>query len=294
MNKPKHPLSLRVIYFLAKRNFLSFLSDSLYLKIIFYLHRGEKLDLQNPKTFSQKIQWLKVNIKDPQLHILVDKFLVRDYIKNKIGCDILIPMLGIYNNVDDINFNVLPDQFVLKTTHGSSQNIICKDKKNLDINKTKAKFKKWEKVCLYKIFKEWAYKDVTPRIICEEFIGLNNNVPNDYKFYCFNGKIGFIQVNKERFSNNHTETFFNENWEMLDFNYGVEQSTSMIEKPENFLEMKEIVRVLAKEHKFIRVDLYNVNNKIYFGELTFYPASGLEFMNPESLERTFGDMLDLS
>ncbi|MCD9546746.1 glycosyl transferase [Photobacterium carnosum] len=294
MHNIYNPKLIKVIFALARRGYLDFLSDEYYLKIVYFLWRREKINFSNPQTFSEKIQWLKVNNRNLEMSTLVDKYEVREYIKKSIGEEYLVPLVGCYEHFDQIDFDKLPERFVLKTTHGSSQNLICKNKNNIDKNQAKKNFDKWLTISLYKIFREWAYKYAKPRIICEEFLGDDENVPTDYKFYCFNGKPKFIQVNVERFTDNHTETYYDLTWNRMDFYYGVDGFNGEIEKPENFDKMLEIVNLLSKKHKFVRVDLYNLSGKIYFGELTFYPASGLEIMKPEKLESIFGDYIDIS
>ncbi|OBU11871.1 ATP-grasp fold amidoligase family protein [Morganella psychrotolerans] len=291
MKKVKHPFILRFIYFLAKRNYLSFIKDEHYLKIIYYLNRGEKLNLDDPVKFSEKIQWLKLYNRKPIYHSVVDKYTAREYVEKKIGEEILIPLIGIYDYFKEIDFDKLPPKFVLKTTHGSSQNIICTNKESLNIELAEKKFNNWFNVCLYKIFKEWAYKDIKPRIICEKYISDNDIPPNDYKFYCFDGQIEFIQVNQNRYSLNHLETFLSSSWEKIDMFYGVTSNSHDIEKPSRLNDMILIAKKLSEEFKFVRVDLYQVDNKIYFGELTLYPASGLDIIEPVELELLFGSKI---
>ncbi|KLV03976.1 hypothetical protein ABT56_17265 [Photobacterium aquae] len=294
MDNVCNPKVIRVIFALARRGYFDFLSDEYYLKMIYFLWRREKINFKNPKTFSEKIQWLKVNHRDVNMGKLVDKYEVRKYIKNTIGEEYLVPLVGCYDNYSDIDFDQLPNKFVLKTTHGSSQNLICKNKKQINHKLAKRNFDKWLTISLYRIFREWAYKYAKPKIICEHFLGDDENVPVDYKFYCFNGKPKFIQVNVERYTDNHTETYYDPEWNRMNFYYGVNGIDGEIDKPKNFETMLEIVSKLSSEHKFVRVDLYNLSGKIYFGELTFYPASGLEIMKPEELENVFGDYMGLS
>ncbi|WP_211829148.1 ATP-grasp fold amidoligase family protein [Kistimonas asteriae] len=278
---------------LGGRKYLNWLSDTVYLKILYFLYRGEFLNIKQPELFSEKMQWLKINQKDNIYTKLVDKYEVRDYVKNKIGSEYLIELIGVYRGVDEINFQELPEKFILKTTHGSSQNYICKNKKDINVSLLKLRFDRWLNYCLYDIFREWSYKDVEPRIICEKFIESDEKSLTDYKFYCFDGKVDFVQVITDRENGVYKKNYYDKSWKELDFYIGEKVENVNILPPSNFQEMIKIAESLSAEIAFVRVDLYNVQGQILFGEMTFYPSSGLRKIRPHHMEKELGKKIDL-
>lgn len=260
---------------------VTIISPKLNTKILYKRRFGEKINLRNPKTFNEKISWLKL-YEYPKKKIYsdcADKVAVREHIR-KLGIEeILIPEIGIYNSASEIDFAALPNSFVLKWNFGWGYNIICRSKKDLDINKTISQLNKWEKSKFYLKSSELHYKNINKKIICEEYIGKNNLLPEDYKIYCFNGKAEYVMICSERESKHTKFCFFDRNWNLCRIN---KQSLSFpenytVEKPPNMDKMFEYADILSQGFKFVRVDLYNVDGKIYFGELTFTPASGLDF-----------------
>ncbi len=259
---------------------ITIISPTLNTKILFKRRFGIKINLKNPKTFNEKISWMKL-YEYPNKKIYsecADKVLVRDYVR-KLGLEeILIPQIGIYNTAKDINFSELPNSFVLKWNFGWGYNIICKSKEDLDINKTINKLNKWEKSKFYLKSSEMHYKNIDKKIICEKYIGNGKSLPDDYKIYCFNGKAEYVMVCSERESEHTKFCFFDRDWNLCRIN---KQSLRFpknytITKPKNMDKMFKYADLLSKEFKFVRVDLYNVDGKIYFGELTFTPSSGLD------------------
>jgi hypothetical protein len=274
---------------------LKFIPNTSLLKIRHEYYCGEKLDLNNPKTFNEKICWLKLFFHVPLLTQLADKYLVRSYVENKIGAEFLNKLYKVYYKVEDFNFDELPNQFVLKGVHGSSLNIIVKDKNKLDIEKAKKTMQKWMKHCQYKkVGLEWAYKNIQPKIIAEKFLKEEGKeVINDYKFFCFNGEPKFLQIDIDREIKDY-RCFYNLNWEKLPFTtikkvYFEEE----VEKPSNFDEMKILAKKLADNLPFARVDFYSVQGKTYFGEITFYPGDGKEEFTPFEYNCRIGDYLKL-
>ena len=262
------------------RNILKILPTKVVLNIENLRGYHKLINFKNPKHFGEKIQALKVYGNLEQYTNLVDKYKVRDYIEKKIGKEYLIPLLGVYNNAEEIDYSKLPNQFVLKINNGSGYNIIVKDKKTLNIKDTNKTLNKWLKEDYSKIKKEVQYKNVERKIICEQFINDKKGQLLDYKFYCFNNNIEFIEVDFDRFEN-HTMNFYDTNWNLLDITKGDYQTyKGECNKPMYFDKMVELVNVLCKEFQFARIDFYNVDGKIYFGELTFTPASGLTPFNP--------------
>ena len=254
---------------------------------------GKKLNLNNPMTFNEKIQWYKINYKDPLFVKLADKLSVRDYVTEKVGKEYLNDLIDVYDNPEDIDFLKLPSKFVLKCVHGSGFNIIVKDKSQLDYLKTKKTLRKWQLKNFYNKGKEWAYKGIKPIIIAEKFLEDRNSVIPDYKFFCFDGEIKFIQVDLERKINDY-RCYYDVNWIKLDFctekNIFYEGD---VERPDNLENMIEIANKLSKDIPFVRVDLYSVNNKTIFGEMTFYPTNGTKAFIPEEMNTIIGNYFNL-
>lgn len=287
--------------YLQKLGFMNRLDDEVFLKKIFKLKLGYELNLENPRSFNEKIQWLKIHDRNPEYTKLVDKYEVRKYISDKIGEDYLIPLLGVWDNVEDINFDKLPNKFVLKCNHNSGLGMcICENKDLLDIKKVKKELKKGLKENYYLTGREWPYKNVKRKIIAEKY--MSNNFPNDlekglldYKFMCFNGTVRCSFVCSERFSKEGLKvTFFDKNWNMMPFERKYPRSKKNIPKPQNYEKMIELAEKLAENIPFVRVDLYEINGKIYFGELTFHPGSGMEEFMPVDADYELGSWLNLN
>jgi hypothetical protein len=222
---------------------------------------------------------------------MADKYKVREYVKEKIGDEYLIPLLGVYDNPEDIDINKLPDSFVLKVNHGSGYNIICKNKNEIDFDKEKIKLSKWLSEDYYKKGREWVYKDIDRKIVCEKFIESDDGRDLlDYKFFCFNGKPEFVQVDIDRFSD-HTRNIYSTEWKKQNFSICYPQSNEEVDNPIDFNEMLEIVKKLAYDQNFIRIDLYTASGKIFFGELTHYPGNGFEHFFPDAKDFEVGKML---
>lgn len=286
-------LTLRKIYLsLAKK--LIFLPLDTYVKINYEYYSGRKLDYNNPITFNDKIQWLKVFYHKEILHQLVDKYAVRDYVKEKIGGKYLNELYGVYDKPAEVDFDQLPNQFVLKGVHGFHLNLIVKDKTDLNLKKTKYILNKWMYKDHYRSGKEWAYKDVKPRIIAEKYLEeFGKKVVNDYKIFCFNGKPKYILVYMERGAED-LRCYYDLNWKKLPFT--IENNSFFegeLEKPKNLNEMIEVAEKLACEFPFVRVDLYNIDGKVLFGEMTFYPNDGRKKYIPDEYNKIIGDYLKL-
>jgi len=273
---------------------LSFLSDKAY-SVVQYVYKQRRFpDLKNPRTFNEKIQWLKLNCRDPRLTSLVDKYEVRRYVESKVGAKHLIPLLGVYENPSEIEFHKLPARFVLKATHGSGWNILCRDQAQLDVPAARITMTKWQATNFYRVGREWAYLAVPPRILCEEMItDAHDNPPPDYKFFCFHGKPCFIQVDLDRFSG-HRRNMYDSEWQLLPLEFEYPSEPNQVPPPANLSEMLQIAARLSEDFPFVRVDLYSVLGKVYFGELTFYPEKGVGRFRPAAYDRVVGDCLDLS
>ncbi len=290
----KNP-KLILLFFLNSRIF-RLLPDDLYLKIKYRLTMGRKLDLNNPETFNQKLQWLKLYDRKPEYTQMVDKYEVRKYIKEIIGEEYLIPLLGVYDSFEEIDFDNLPDEFVLKPNHTSGNVFICKDKSKIDYKKLKKEVNRWLKREYYWLHREWPYKNVKPRIICEELIKTENGgFPYDYKFYCFNGEPDNVMVCIERESGNPKFYFFDNEWNLLRYNLaGINAPQGFtLPKPKKMDEMFMLAKKLSSGFPFIRVDFFCENEKIYFGELTFFPASGFDVNLLKETDILFGEKLEL-
>ena len=276
---------------------LRFLPDRIYIRLYHRFRVGRKINLKNPKTLNEKLQWMKFNYRFPLQSIVSDKLLVRDYVAEKIGKEFLIPLIGKWKTVDDIDFNKLPNRFVLKCNHDSGGLVVCNDKSILDVRKAKRKIDKSLKSNFFYVGREYQYKNIRPMIICEQYISDNGKIPLDYKIYCFNGEPDVILVCKDRFSkNSHRASyfFFDKDWRFLPLNKGDdEKSAPDVEKPENLDMMINIAKKLSEDFIFSRIDLYNINGKIYFGEITLSPNSGFDPDIKESTDYMFGEKLKI-
>ena len=257
---------------------------------------GYELNLDNPKTFNEKIQWLKLYYNDPLMTKCADKYLVREFIKDIIGEEYLIPLIGVWDRPEDIDFNILPNQFVLKVNWGSGQNIIVKDKSILNIKDTINQLKEWMKIQnnnYYSSF-EWQYKNIKPKIICEKYIEQLDGQLYDYKVFCFNGIPSYIQVDTDRYVN-HTRSIYDIYWNSIDCRYVFNTINIKIIKPSDDL-LKKIYRIstiLSQYFIFLRVDYYIVNDIIFIGEITFSPDNGMGKFEPIEWDYKFGELLEL-
>ena len=274
-----------------------FVSDENFVKWTYYLTFRKKLDLDNPQTFNEKLQWLKLNDRHEEYTQMVDKYEAKKYVANLIGEEYIIPTLGVYDSFDEIDFDKLPNQFVLKCTHNSGGIIICRDKATLDIAKARKQMKKWLKKNPFWTNREYPYKNVKPRIIAEQYMEDESGYElKDYKFFCFSGDVKYVFVATDR-GKVDEETkfdFFDMDWNHLPFTNGHPNNSEPISKPENFEEMKALSCKLSKNMPHVRVDLYNISGKIYFGELTFYHWSGLTPFVPEKWDFEFGKCISLA
>lgn len=276
---------------------MRFLPPKFYARVLYEYHTGKKLNLENPKEFNEKIQWYKVFYHPSILTQLVDKYAVRQYVEEKIGAQYLNEIYGVYEKADDIPFNKLPNKFAIKATHTSSHNLIVSNKKTLNIPKAIKQINKWLGINqYYRMGQEWAYKDVQPRIVIEKFLtneGQNSLI--DYKFFCFNGTPKFVEIHIDR-ETDHKQSIYDLDFKLLPFGRGSkEKSISCeIEKPVNFDEMVSLAKKLSENFPFVRVDLYSIEGKTIFGEMTFYPADGCrrEFY-PDEYNEIIGNYFEL-
>lgn len=270
------------------------LSDKTYLQLTYRVFVGKKLHLNNPKGFNEKLQWLKLYDRDPKYPSMVDKYLVRDYIKNVIGEEYLVPIVGVWDNFDDIGINSLPDKFVIKCTHDSGSAIVCKDKSSFDWEAARKKITRCLNRDMFYWGREWPYKGLTPRIICEHFLDNGTDDLEDYKFMCFNGEPKMVFTCTERRSEEGLKvTFFDMDWNKLPFYRHYPASSKQIEKPSQYDKMVQLAKVLSKDMPFVRIDFYEVKGKVYFGEITFYPGCGFEEFHPDEWDNKLGEMIKI-
>lgn len=282
------------------KNFLSFLPDKLYLSLRYRCIMGHWIDWKNPMTFTEKIQWLKVYNQKPEYTTMVDKYAVKKYVAERIGKEYIIPTLCVWDKPEDIDWKVLPNQFVLKTTHGGGGGgvIICKDKNTLDKQEAIKKLRSSFDSDIYPNLREWPYKNVPKRIIVEKFITPEEKPLSsellDYKFFCFNGNVKFFKIDFGRFVEHHAN-YYSLEGKLLKFGESCFKPNPNypIKLPHNLNKMIELAETLSAKEPFLRVDFYNVNGSIYFGELTFYPASGMLPWTPISADYEIGKLLDL-
>lgn len=284
----------KLFWALAYRGFFNWMPDAQYLKIRYRIVLGKELNLDNPQTFNEKLQWLKLHDRNPLYTTLVDKYAVRNYIKEKLGEEYLIPLVGgPWTNARDIDFSHLPDQFVLKCTHDSGSAVICRDKKEFDAIEAKKKLNKALRKNFYYTGREWPYKDVKPQIIAERYMEDESEL-KDYKLMCFNAKVKASFVCSGRYSDEGLKvTFFDTNWERLPFERHYPASNSIMEKPKTYDEMIKIAEMLSDKIPFVRMDFYEVKGSVYFGEFTFYPGCGMEEFHPEEWDLRLGNWIEL-
>lgn len=274
------------------------LPDSIYLKLRYRNEMGTSLNLKNPQSFTEKIQWLKIHRRKDEFTRMVDKLAVKRYVADLIGEEFIIPTLGVWDNFNEIDFSSLPNSFVLKTTHGGGSTgvVVVPNRDKMDKNKAK-KMLEWSMKCdVYTATREWPYKNVPRKIIAEQFLSDGNKKDlSDYKWFCFNGEPMYCQVIRDR---NSLETidFYDKDWNHQDFvglNPTAKNGIYPVKKPCNLNKMIEIARLLSKGLEFIRVDLYEVNGRLYFGELTFFPASGIGKFTPSKWNDELGKLIKL-
>lgn len=266
--------------------------DCIYLKRKFKKIMGYSLNLKNPKTFNEKLQWLKINNRNPEYTTMVDKYAVKKYIADKIGPEYIIPTLGVWDKFDEIDFDALPNQFVLKCTHDSGGLIVCQDKSILDIDAARKKIEASLSNNFYYMGREWPYKNVPHRIIAEQYMA---DDLRDYKLFCFNGVPRMTLVCSERFTKDGLkEDFYDEAWNHLNVQRPAHGNAVLpIERPKQYELMKELAAKLSEKMPFARIDFYEINDKVYFGEITFYPASSFEGFKPEKWDLKLGEWVKL-
>ena len=277
----------------ARREKLRWMKDEPFLRLQFYLKLGRRLNLKNPELYDDKLQWIKLHDRKEIYHTFVDKIAVRDYVREKAGEKYLIPALYELDRPEQIPWEDLPDRFVIKCTHGSSCNIICRDKSKLDIAKAKEDLAYWMRRDWFDLSREWPYRGVKPRILIEHYLeGDTGDVPYDYKIMCFNGRPTYIVVDADRYIR-HTRNYYDTNWVKQDMFNRHPNIDREIERPKELEEMLSVAEKLCQGLRHIRIDLYTVKGKVYFGEMTFFHGYGMEVFRPRSFEKHMGDLIPL-
>lgn len=274
--------------------FLRFLPDKLYLQLYYFAQFHKFIDFKNPKTYNEKLNWLKIYDRKDIYTKLVDKYEVKKIVSGLIGDNFIIPTLGVWNKFDEIDFDALPNQFVLKCTHDSEGLVIVKDKSTMNMEEAKKKITSAMKYNFFFIGREWPYKNVVPRIIAEPYIEDKKvSELRDYKFFCFNGEPKMFYITSGRAKNETTLDFFDMNKNHLDIELHYPNSKESLLMPKNFDLMIELCKKLSKDFKHVRLDFYESNGKVYFGEFTFYNFSGLSKFKPEKWDYELGELLTI-
>ncbi len=288
----KKKLFFYSLYLYSLRLLSFFVSDEVFIKWRYRIVMGKKLNLTCPRSLNEKIQWLKLHWRDERLTVCADKYLVREYVARRCPDLTLNEIYGVFDKVEDIDVGQLPDSFVLKVNHGSGQNIFCRNKKDVDWKQARKLLKLYLHNNHYYAGREWAYKNIVPRILCEEYLEENGKPPTDYKFYCFNGQPRVIEVHFDRFGD-HRNNLYDPDWNLLPIENDVPRLQGDVEKPLKLKEMCAAAAELARGMVFVRIDLYNIKGKIHFGEMTFYPASGTDQFASDGYDYLLGSFLKL-
>ena len=273
---------------------MRFIPDSIYIQIYYFAHFKKFCDLKEPSTYNEKLNWLKLHDHNPLYPTLVDKYEAKEYVARIIGNEYIIPTLGVWDTFDDIDFEKLPNQFVLKCTHDSEGLVIVKDKKKLDKNAAKEKIEAALKQNFYYIGREWPYKNVKPRIIAEQY--MEDHVDGelrDYKFFCFDGEPKAMFIASDRASDHVKFDYYDLKFNHLDIKQKYPHAQEALRKPVTFEKMIDFSKILSKGFPHVRVDFYEVDGHLYFGELTFYHFSGFMPFEPDRWDKVFGDWLKL-
>lgn len=273
---------------------LRFIPDSIMLKIEYRIKFHKKLNLKNPKSFNEKLQWLKIHNRKDIYTMMVDKYAVKNYVAGIIGTEYIIPTIGVWDKFEDIDFEGLPEKFVLKCNHDSGSVIVCKDKSKFDYQKAKNVLTEGLKRNGYYAGREWPYKNVKARILAEEFVeDRENECLPVYKIFCFNGQPRIIQTIQNDKQPNESVDYFDIEWNLLPIRQDYPNSKKPFSKPERLEEMLNFAKKLSENESFIRVDFYVANEKIYFSEFTFFTDSGFGEFHPESWDEVMGEWLTL-
>ena len=279
---------------LSDLGFYKNMDDAKYLKKKYKAKFHRELDLENPQSYNEKLQWLKLYDRKKSYPLMVDKYAAKEVVASIIGNEYIIPTLGVWDKFDDIDFDILPEKFVLKCTHDSGGVFICKDKSKFDIKNAKKKIKSSLKKNFYYISRDWPYSQVKPRIIAEKYMEDSSGALRDYKCYCFNGTMRMIMIARDRFSESGTKVvYYDRDFNKIDVVWGHKTYNGNISKPSKFEEMIMLAEKLSVGIPQVRVDFYLVEDQIYFGELTLYDGGGFDVIDPYEKDLEFGKYIKL-
>ncbi len=276
-----------------KKKFNNFLDDKEYLKLRFERRMGYIPDFDNPKTFNEKLNGLRMHDHNPKYTVMADKYEVKDFIANTIGKNYVIPLLGVWDSFDDINFDLLPERFVLKCTHDSGSVVICKEKEIFDFQKARMRLEKRLKMNYFWPDREWVYRGIKKQIIAEEYVSDGNENLIPYKIFSFMGKPEIIQVIQGDKTDKESIDYFDTEWNLLDIRQNFPNSITHVVKPKELRHMLELSAKLSEGIPFVRTDFYVIQGKVIFSEFTFYSDSGAEKFHPEHWDRDLGDLIDI-
>jgi len=277
-------------------SYCGWLPDKIFIKTKYYINIGRRLNLKNPETYNEKLQWLKLYCQVPEYTNMVDKIKAKDYVASILGKEYIIPTIGVWSDPNDIDFNTLPERFVLKCNHNSGTGMyICKDKTKIDVEKVKAELRRGLRENYFKRNREWPYKNVERKVFAEAYMEDEFGELRDYKWFCFDGKVKALFIASDRSKGEHAVKFdfFDENYNHLPFTNGHPNANIPPQKPKSFEIMKQLASKLSVGIPHVRIDFYNVNGKIYFGEMTFFHWSGMTPFEPEEWDRIFGSWIKL-
>ena len=282
-------------YLYREYEYMRNLPEKYYKDEVMEMYRegiGKEMNYDNPQTYNEKISWEKLNIHDPMRTKCADKYLVRDYVKEKVGEEHLTKLYGVWDDANEIDFSLLPNSFVLKTNHGGGCNIVVKDKKDLNIKEAVVQLNKWKEINFFYLALEWQYKNIPPKIICEEYLeGIADDV-YDYQFYCFHGEPKYIWCINGSHKENCKASFYNENWEMLPFAYGYPKDEIKAPRPPHLKEMLNISKILCEPFSHVRVDMYDLpDGRVLVGEMTFTTWAGRHPFYPDEWDAVWGKLI---
>lgn len=276
------------------KGFFRWMPDKCCLHLLYWARLGKRLNLRNPQTYNEKLQWFKLYNRKPEYTMMVDKYEVKKYIADKVGAEYIVPALGVWQRFDDIDFDILPNRFVLKCTHDSGGLVVVRDKETLDLDTAKKKLEKSMKTNYYLHGREWPYKNVKPRIIAESYLeDTELGELRDYKWYCFHGVPKLMAIFCGRSIGATTVNYFDCSFQPIELTWGYARAKIAPEKPKNFEKMRQLAALLSEDVPCLRVDFYEVNGNVYVGELTFFDGSGFDLIEPAEWDDKMGSWIEL-
>jgi hypothetical protein len=281
-------------YYALTRAACRLVPDRPWLAAMYLMRVGRPLHLDPPRTFTEKIQWLKLYRRNPRLTTLADKYAVRQYVAEHVGTELLIPLVGVYDSFEQVPFSELPDRFILKATHGSGWNVLCRDRGAFDTGEARRQFALWMRTNYYWPGRSWPYKNIQPRVLCEHLLSTGDTPGlDDYKIHCFGGRPAYIQYITGRFVGQTRESFYDTDWTLQEFTLTFPPHDRPQPAPQRLRDMVHIASKLSQGLAYARIDLYEVGGRVYFGEVTLHPANGMDNFTPRRYDDILGEMVDL-